>query len=282
CTTEEGVKGARAVSWRLVDQAVPNSKFDRALKEVSATLAAKSDRPTAAKGIVLTALERTFDAHSVAYSTLKAQIEREVRRATITLLGPDGAPPTSIGGMLEQGAQFWSLRLARELDDAILHMRVNEPDIGVLIFKSQGEAAQVLAYDAFLGGNASHWLVREVLNYWKRVLKRVDLTSRSLVTLVEPGSCFVGTLAELVFASDRSFILVGCFQGDNGKPAIVLSGLNFGNYPMSNGLRRLATRFIGEPESVEKVKAELGKPLPAEDANSLGLVTAVFDHIDWA
>jgi len=283
CTTEEGVKGARAVKWRLVDQAVPNSKFDRAVKEASTKLAAKSDRPTAAKGIALTPIERKLDAHAIAYSSLKVDIERDVRRATLTVLGPAGDPPTSPEAMVEQGAQFWPLRLARELDDAMLHMRLNEPDIGVLIFKSQGEPAQVLGYDAFLAGNKGHWLAREVLHYWKRVLKRVDLTSRSLVTLVEPGSCFVGTLAELVFASDRSFMLLGCFQGDNRRPAtLALSVLNFGSYPMSNGLTRLATLFLGEPDSVEKAKAAMGNALQAEDCNSLGLVTTALDNIDWS
>ena len=282
CTTEEGVKGARAVKWRLVDQAVPNSKFDQAVKEASTRLAAKSDRPTAAKGITLTPIERRLEADAVVYSSLKVEIERDVGRATVTVLGPAHGPPTSIDAMLEQGAEFWPLRLARELDDAILHMRLNEPDIGALIFKSQGEPAQVLAYDAFLEGNASHWLAREVLHYWKRVLKRVDLTSRSLVALVEPGSCFVGTLAELVFASDRSFMLIGAFEGDNRKPAtMVLSALNFGTYPMSNGLTRLATRFLGEPESLDKAKAEMGKPLAAVDCNRLGLVTMALDRIDW-
>src|SRR5262249_51068155 len=260
CRIEEGVKGGRAVKWRLVDETVPNSKFDRVVKEVSARLAAESDRPAAAKGIALTPIERKLGAHALAYSSLKVDIERDVRRATLTVLGPTEDPPTSPEAMVEQGAQFWPLRLARELDDAMLHLRLNEPDIGVLIFKSQGESAQVLAYDAFLASNKGQWLAREVLHYWKRVLKRVDLTSRSLVTLVEPGSCFVGTLAELVFASDRSFMLVGCFAGDNRRPAIIaLSALNFDSYLMSNGLTRLATRFLGEPESVEKAKAVMGK-----------------------
>jgi benzoyl-CoA-dihydrodiol lyase len=283
CTIEEGVKGGRAVKWRLVDQAVPNSKFDRALREASTKLAAQSDRPTAAKGVTLTPIERKLDAHAIAYSSLKVDIERDLRRATLTVLGPAADPPTSPEAMVEQGAQFWPLRLARELDDAMLHMRLNEPDIGVLIFKSQGEPKQVLGYDTFLANNKGQWLAREVLHYWKRVLKRVDLTSRSLVTLVEPGSCFVGTLAELVFASDRSFMLLGCFQGDNRRPAsVALSALNFGSYPMSNGLTRLATRFLGEPGSVEKAKAVMGNALQAEDCNDLGLVTTVLDHIDWS
>ena len=184
--------------------------------------------------------------------------------------------------MVAEGADFWPLRLARELDDAILHLRLNEPEIGVLIFKSQGEPAQVLAYDAFLDANKGHWLAREILHYWKRVLKRVDVTSRSLVALIEPGSCFAGTLAEIVFACDRSFMLIGGLPGDNRPPAaLTLSALNFGAYPMSNGLSRLATRFLGEPESVDKAKAETGKALEAEDCESLGLVTAALDHIDW-
>src|SRR6185369_2954085 len=162
------------------------------------------------------------------------------------------APPTSAQAMHEQGAQFWPLRLARELDDAILHLRLNEPEIGVLIFKSQGDPTQVLAYDAFLEANKADWLAREILHYWKRTLKRVDVTSRSLVAMIEPGSCFAGTLAELVFACDRSFMLSGGFPGDNKSPAaITLSVLNFGAYPMSNDLTRLATRFIGEPDSVD-------------------------------
>jgi benzoyl-CoA-dihydrodiol lyase len=184
--------------------------------------------------------------------------------------------------MHAQGAQFWPLRLARELDDAILHLRLNEGQIGVLIFKSQGDPASVLAYDAFLEAQESHWLAREVLHYWKRVLKRIDLTSRSLVALVEPGSCFAGTLAEIVFACDRSFMLVGTLKGDN-RPVgtLTLSNLNFGPYPMSNGLTRLATRFLGEPESVEKARAETGRPLDAEAAEEEGLVTAALDQVDW-
>ena len=174
------------------------------------------------------------------------------------------------------------MRLARELDDAILHLRLNEADIGVLIFKSQGEPSQVLAYDAFLEANKGHWLTREILHYWKRVLKRIDVTSRSLVALVEPGSCFAGTLAEIAFACDRSFMLVGSLQGDNRPPAaITLSALNFGAYPMSNGLTRLATRFLGEPASVEAAKAQTGQALDAEACAELGLVTSAFDHVDW-
>jgi benzoyl-CoA-dihydrodiol lyase len=281
CTVEEGVKGQRAVKWRLVDQTAPNSKFEQAVKDAAQKLAAQSDRVDA-KGIKLTPLERTFADNAVTYSSLKIEIERDARRATLTLQGPASAPPASVEAMVEEGADFWPLRLARELDDAILHLRLNEPAIGVLIFKSQGDPAQVAAFDAFLDTNKGHWLSREVLHYWKRTLKRVDLTSRSLVALIEPGSCFAGTLAEIVFACDRSFMLIGGLPGDNRPAAaLTLSALNFGTYPMSNDLSRLATRFLGEPASVDKARTESGKALGGEDCEGLGLVTSALDHIDW-
>ena len=283
CTTEEGVKGARAVKWRLVDQVAPNSKFEQAVKDTAKKLAGQSDRAGDTQGIALTPIERTISADAIAYSSVKVEIERDARRATLTIMGPGGQPPASVAAMVEEGAGFWPLRLARELDDAILHLRLNEPEIGVLIFKTQGEPAHVLAFDRFLDANRGHWLAREVLQYWKRVLKRVDMTSRSLVALIEPGSCFAGTLAELAFACDRSFMLIGGLPGDNRPPAaLALSALNFGAYPMGNGLTRLATRFLGEPASVETAKAAIGNPLEAEDCESLGLVTATLDHIDWA
>jgi len=282
CTVEEGVRGARAVKWRLVDQAVPNSRFQQALKEAARKLAAQSDRPSGAKGIALTPLERTFRDDGVAYSSLKVEIDRAARRATLTVGGPAGEPPASPAAMHEEGAAFWPLRLARELDDAILHLRLNEPEIGVLIFKSQGDPERVLAFDAFLESAREHWLAREILHYWKRTLKRIDLTSRSLVALIEPGSCFAGTLAEIAFACDRSFMLSGGLPGDNRPPArMALGALNFGAYPMSNDLSRLATRFLGEPESLEAARAEAGRLLEAEECERLGLVTSAPDHIDW-
>ena len=282
CTVEEGVKGPRAVNWRLVDAAVPNSKFDGAVKEAARQLAAQSDRPGDGKGIALTPLERNITADAVSYSSVKVEIDRGARRAVVTVQGPASAPPASTEAMRQEGAQFWPLRLARELDDAILHLRLNEGDIGVLIFKSQGEPGQVLAFDRFLEANRSHWLAREIQHYWKRVLKRIDVTSRSLVALVEPGSCFAGTLAEIVFACDRSFMLIGSRKGDNRLPAILLlSGLNFGTYPMSNGLTRLETRFLGDPVNVNCVKAEAGAPMQAAVCEEFGLVTSVLDEIDW-
>jgi benzoyl-CoA-dihydrodiol lyase len=181
--------------------------------------------------------------------------------------------------MQREGADFWSLRLARELDDAILHLRLNEPTLGVLIFKSEGDPALVLAHDKFLAVHKEQWLAREILHYWKRVLKRLDVTARSLVSLIEPGSCFAGTLAELAFASDRSFMLVG--GGNQPAAHLLLSALNLGTYPMGNGLSRLATRFLGEPGRIATLEGELGKPLKAADCDRLGLVTAALDDIDW-
>ena len=209
CTTEEGIKGKRAVDWRLVDEVVPSSKFEDSVAARAKAFAAKSRRPADAKGIALTPLQREFSANGIEYSSVSVEIDRAARIATVTLRGPDAPPPASVDAMVEQGAAFWPLRLARELDDAILDIRVNEFDVAAIVFKSSGDPAEVLAYDAFLDANKDHWLAREIRTYWKRVLKRVDLTSRSLVALIEPGSCFAGTLAELVFATDRSYMLIG-------------------------------------------------------------------------
>src|SRR6202012_1265703 len=187
-----------------------------------------------------------------------------------------------IDGMIAQGAAFWPLQVARDLDDAILHLRINELEVALLVFKSHGDPANVLSYDAFLDANKAHWLVNEVRQFFKRVLKRIDVTSRTLVALVEPGSCFVGTLAELVFAADRSYMLIGDKQGDNRPPAaIVLSAANFGPYPMSHGLTRLQSRFQADPSDVETAKARIGEALDAGQAEQLGLVTFALDDIDW-
>jgi len=282
CTLEEGVKGKRAVEWRLVDKSVPSSKFDAAVAEMAKEMAATSDRPSDVKGITLTPVERTINGDTITYSAVKVEIDRAARRATLTLLGPTAPPPSSAEAIHAQGAAFYSLRLARELDDAIVHLRLNELEMGTWIFKSQGDPAQFLAYDALLETNKSNWLVREILNNWKRVLKRIDVTSRSLVTLIEPGSCFAGTLAEIPFASDRAYMFAGKMRGDNRPEAtLLLSPLNFGRYPMSNGITRLETRFLGEPESVTKAQATIGNPVDATDADMLGLVTESFDDVDW-
>jgi benzoyl-CoA-dihydrodiol lyase len=282
CTTEEGIKGKRAVDWRLVDEVVPGSKFEETVARRAKEFAAKSDRPAGAKGITLTPLSLARAADTVDYSAVAVEFARADRLATITLRGPDAPPPSSVNDMVAQGAAFWPLRVARELDDAILDIRANEFDVAAIVFKSSGDPAQVIAYDTFIEAHKDHWLAREIRNLWKRVLKRVDLTSRSLVALVEPGSCFAGTLAELAFATDRSYMLIGKLAGDNKPPAtMMLAQVNFGTYPMSNGLSRLASRFLADPSDVDKAKAEIGKSLDAETAQALGLVTFALDDIDW-
>jgi benzoyl-CoA-dihydrodiol lyase len=282
CTTEEGVKGKRAVEWRLVDDTVPGSKFDEAVAARAKEFVAKSRRTGNGPGVKLTPLTRGFTPDSVEYGLVSVEFQRRERIATITLRGPTAPPPATTSAMMSLGADFWPLQLARELDDAILHIRINELDVAAIVFKSSGDPAQVLAYDCFLDANRDYWLSREIRLLWKRVLKRIDLTSRSLVTMIEPGSCFAGTLAELPFASDRSYMLIGLRDGDNKPPAaIALADVNFGTYPMSTGLTRLACRFLADPADLDAAKATRGKMLAAEEAQKLGLVTFALDDIDW-
>ena len=282
CTIEEGIKGKRAVQWRLVDEIAPNSKLEAKISERARQFAAESKRNGDGKGISLTPLNRSIDDNGIRYGFVNVDINRAQRIATISIKAPESAPPADIAGLIAQGAEFWSLQVARELDDAILHLRINELEIAMLVFKSHGESANVLAYDAFLETHKDNWLVNEIRHYWKRVLKRIDVTSRTLVTLVEPGSCFVGTLAELVFAADRSYMLVGQRDGDNrAPPAIVLNAMNFGPYPMSHGLTRLQSRFQADPSDVDTAQAKIGEALDAESAEELGLVTFALDDIDW-
>ncbi|MCC6889306.1 MAG: benzoyl-CoA-dihydrodiol lyase [Hyphomicrobiales bacterium] len=281
CTTEEGVKGQRAVEWRLVDEVIAGSKFEETVRARAQEFAARSLRRDG-NGIALTPLARQRSDDGIEYSAVSVAIRRSERLAVITLRGPEQPPPACAADMVAQGAAFWSLRIARELDDAILDLRINELDVAAIVFKSSGDADQVLAYDAFLAAQREHWLAREIGHYWKRVLKRVDLTSRSLVALIEPGSCFAGTLAEVVFAADRSYMLIGTRDGDNKPPAVVaLSNANFGAYPMTNGLTRLASRFLADPAMVDTARAQIGAKLDAEAAERLGLVTFARDDIDW-
>ena len=280
CTTEEGVRGKRAVEWRLVDEVVPPSAWEPKLRERALELAAQSSRPDA-RGIALTPLAREIDSDGLRYPHLRVVFDRAQRQAAITLLGPADLPDNA-ARIHAAGAAFWPLALARELDDAILYLRLNEPELGLFVFRSEGDAAAVLAADALLEAHRDDWLVREIRLLWKRVLKRVDVTSRSLVTLIEPGSCFAGTLAELVFAADRAVMFSGTRSGDNHGPASLhLSPLNFGAYPMGNGLTRLATRFLGEPDSVGAAQARIGEALEADAAEELGLVTFAYDEVDW-
>jgi len=282
CTTEEGVKGKRAVDWRLVDEVVPNSRLEAAVAERARELAARSHRPLGKAGVALTPLDRRMAPDSRDYKHLSIAFGRGERLATLTLRGPDAPPPASVAEMVAQGAAFWPLALARELDDAILDIRLNEVDLAALVFKSAGDGETVLAYDRFLELNRDNWLAREIRLKWKRVLSRVDLTSRTLVALVEPGSCFAGTLAELLLAADRSYMLVGQRDGDNRPPAtLALAEANFDAYPMANGITRLTSRFLGREAPLDQAYAAIGRPLDAEAAESLGLVTFALDDIDW-
>jgi len=282
CTIEEGVKGNRAVQWRLVDETVSNSKLEARIADRIKSFAAQSKRKGDGQGIVLSPLSREFSADGIRYGFVHVDINRAQHTATLTIHAPDSDVPGSVAAMVEQGANFWPLQVARELDDAILHLRINELDTAMLVFKSVGERGKVQAFDDFVEAHSEHWLVNEIRHYWKRVLKRIDVTSRTLVTLVEPGSCFVGTLAELVFAADRSYMLIGEKQGDNRAPAeLVLTAANFGPYPMSNGLTRLQSRFLADPSDVDAARTKVGAAMDAETAEELGLVTFALDDIDW-
>jgi benzoyl-CoA-dihydrodiol lyase len=284
CTTEEGVKGKRAVDWRLVDEIAPRSRLDEAVATRAKAIAAAADAgKSEVKGIALTPVERKRSGEGIEYKYVAVEFSPENRLATITLRGPDGPPPADADAMVAQGAAFWLLQTARELDDAILDIRLNALEVATIVFKSAGDPRRVLEHDMFVERQKQHWLAREIVLKWKRVLKRVDMTSRSIVTLVEPGSCFAGTLAELIFAADRSYMLIGNMEGDNRPPAaIILGEANCsGELAMSNGLSRLATRFLGEPESVDRACAAQGKPLDAEAAAEFGLVTFALDDIDW-
>jgi benzoyl-CoA-dihydrodiol lyase len=282
CSIEEGVRGTRAVEWRLVDEVVPNSKWDDTVAARAREIAAKSDRPAGAKGIALTPLERTFATDRVTYSHVEVEIDRTRGLATVTVRGPSAEVPASVEAAHKLGAAFWPLTVARELEDAILHLRTNEAAIGVVLFRTDGNAQAVLAHDDFLAKANGDWLMREIRHYLKRVLKRVDVTAKSFIALIEPGSCFAGTLAELAFAADRSLMLVGTREGDNRKAAaITLGPANFGFYPMGNGLTRLQTRFLGEPDTLAELKGKTGVAVEGEEAAGIGLVTASYEDFDW-
>jgi benzoyl-CoA-dihydrodiol lyase len=282
CATEEGQRGKKAVDWRLIDETVVKSKWDDAVKARAKDIASRSDRPANAKGVQFNPLHREITGNAINYSTVRVEIERERGLATIIVKGPVSAPPSSTDEAQAQGDLFWPLLLARELEDAILQLRFNEPTVGLILFRTEGEAKTVLDYDRFVAANQNHWLMREVRHYLKRTLKRIDVTAKSLIALVEPGSCFAGTLAELLFASDRALMLIGRRDGDNRPPAaIVLGEANFGPYPMGNGITRLETRFLGEPESVGRAKGKIGAPIEGEEASELGLITVAYENFDW-
>jgi len=283
CSTEEGVKGKRAVDWRLVDEVVPNSRFEETVQERAREFAAAAPQAEGVKGITLGPIERSFaEDGSITYSLVEVTLDRKGRTATITLHGPEVAAPKDMAAFQAEGDQAYLLRLARELDDAILHLRLNEKELGLLVFRSQGDPERFEAHEKLILENRDHWLANEVTQFWKRLLKRVDVTSRSMAALVEHGSCFTGILAELLWAVDRSYMMEDEFEGDNRPMAVVtMTEANFGAFPMGNGLTRLETRFLGEPDALEAAKSHLGEPLEAEAANDLGLVTVCLDDIDW-
>ncbi len=282
CAMEEGIRGRKAKDWRLVDEVVANSKFDEKVTERAEEIAGAANK-AGRQGIALEPLKRDFaEDGSVAYSLVEVQLDRANSKATIILSGPQDDAPSSTDELHQQGDQSYLLRLARELDDAILHLRLNELELGVVVFQSQGDPQKVASHEKFLLDNRDFWLANETLHYWKRVLKRIDMTSRSLIALIENGSCFAGVLAEILFAVDRSYMMEGDFEGDNRHVATVtLTGGNFGPYPMGNDLTRLETRFLGEPEKVDEAKEQIGEGLEAFDAEELGLVTFAYDEIDW-
>src|SRR2546422_3729873 len=288
CTTEEGVKGKRAVEWSLVDEVVPRSRLAETVTQRARELAAKTDRPRDARGVTLRLLRRTIaDDHQqqnglVGYDHVTARVDRRRGLAEITILGPVAAPPANPAAAVAQGDEFWPLAIARELDDLILHLRSNEEAIGVWVLKTEGVADTMEAYDRLLLGHPGDWFLREVRLYLKRVFKRLEVSSRSVFALIEPGSCFAGTLLELPLAADRSYMLDGTRPGEPTPPATVrLTAANFGAYPMINGLSRLAARFLKEPGRVDDLKGSVVGDLDAGTAAEAGLVTFTPDDIDW-
>jgi benzoyl-CoA-dihydrodiol lyase len=281
CTSQEGVRGQRAVDWRLVDAIAKPQQFAQVVQDRAAKLAEQSDRPANGKPVLLTPLTRTFSDNGVEYPNVSVVIDRAKRSATLTVRAPQTAQPTDIAGIEAAGAAWWPLAMARELDDAILHLRTNELDIGTWIIRTAGDAAAVLASDATLAAHASHWLVRETTGLLRRTLARLDVSSRTLYALIEPGSCFAGTLAELAFACDRSYMLT--LPDEPARtPRLTLSALNFGTFPMVNDQSRLQRRFYEETAPLAAAEAAIGQALDADEAAKLGLVTAALDDIDWA
>lgn len=282
CSIEEGVKGQRAKDWRLVDEVIPNSKFAETVEQRAREFAASSTKTDVATGIVLGPLERNVTDDAISWSSVNVDIDRAGRKATFTLKGPDKNAPADMDAFQSQGDQAYLLKLCRDLEDAILHMRLNEMEIGLWVIRTEGDPELFAAHEALLAASADHWLANEVRQYWKRTLKRLDVTSRSLVAFVEHGSCFVGVLAEILFSVDRTYMMDGEFEDDDRPLATIrLSEANFGPYPMGNGLTRMQTRFLGEPELVDTAQAKIGEALDAEAADKLGLVTIILDDIDW-
>jgi benzoyl-CoA-dihydrodiol lyase len=279
-TTSEGVRADRARHWKLVDRIAKPQAFAQAVKERATALAATSARPGAGPGVELTPLARTIDEAGYHYEYVNVAIDRKARIATITVSAPKSAQPADPAGILQAGAGWWPLAMARELDDAILCLRTNDLDIGTWILKTRGDADAVLAVDAVLDSQAAHWFVKETIGLLRRTLSRLDVSSRTLFAIVDQGSCFAGTLAELALVADRSYMLQ-LPDDQAGAPRITLSPMNFGAYPMANDLARIATRFCGETAPVEAARARIGEQLAADAALELGLVTFAPDDLDW-
>lgn len=281
CTTSEGVRGQRAKDWKLVDEIAKPAQFAQAVRERALKLAEQSDRPAAGQGVSLTPLQREFTDHGMTYGFVSVTIDRSARTATITVQAPTSTQPTDATGIEAAGVNWWPLQMARELDDAILHLRTNETEIGTWLLKTAGDAQAVLACDAVMAANQSHWLVRETTGLMRRTLARIDVSSRSLFALIDEDSCFAGTLAELAFAADRSYMLA-LPDTPEVAPRLTLSAMNFGLLPMITGQSRLARRFYDDDAQLAAVRAKTGEPLDADAAMALGLITANPDDIDWA
>jgi len=277
CTTAEGVRADRALQWGLIDNMATPQKFAAAVKERAAALARTSDRPDAAEGIKLPPLERTVDETGYRYSTVEVAFDRTARVATLTVNAP-GEAVASASAALAQGAAWWPVQMARELDDAILMLRLNEPELGTWVVKTRGDAAAALANDALLT-NTKHWFVRAALGLLRRTLQRFDVSSRSLIAVIDNGSCFAGSLLELALAADRSYMLDD--PQANDPPRVALGAVNFGALPMANSQTRLVTRFCGVAAPVAAAQKQIGTRLAAAEASALGLVTATPDSLDW-
>jgi len=282
CTVTEGMRGKRAVKWKLIDELIPRSKFIEKVKERALEFAQKSSRPENEKGIILTPLNRKIEEDRIIYDHLSIEFERQSGIVNLTVHAPEVDLPSTPESIQAAGANYWPLAMARELDDAIMHLSFNELELGTWVLRTKGDSDQLLKVDQTLIQHQEHWLVREIILNLKRVFKRLDLVARSLVALIEPGSCFTGTLLELVLAADRSYMLDGTFEDTDEVPAILRpTEMNFGALPMCNDLTRLQTRFIDDAENVENVRNEISNNLDAATADELGLVTFIPDDIDW-
>jgi benzoyl-CoA-dihydrodiol lyase len=279
CTNADGVKGQRAKDWRLVDDSVKTQQFAEHIKQRAAKLAELSDRPADAKGVALTPLERAIDDAGRHYKYVNAEFNREARTVTLTVTGPESVENTTVESALAAGAAWWPLQMARELDDAILSLRTSEADLGLWIMKTAGNAEAVLKMDEFILANQANWFVREVLGMMRRTFARLDVSSRSMFALVEPGSCFAGSLLEFALAADRVYMLDT--RDSESQATMMLSRMNFGALPMVNHLSRLGSRFYGDATQLETLNGKIAQPLSAQEALEAGLVTAALDELDW-